>query len=178
MTKRTAQQARALFDVAERASQTERVADELEWFAGVLRLPDATRTLLNPVVPPDKKVDIVRALTAEASLGPIVGQLLGILADRDRLGDVEEMASAFRQRLRERQNIVSADVTTAVALPSSAVQAIGRRLGELSGKQVEVGARVDPSIIGGVVARIGSTVYDGSVTGQLSRMRQKLVENV
>jgi F-type H+-transporting ATPase subunit delta len=178
MTKRTAQQARALFEVAERASQIERVADEMDWFAGVLRLPDAARTLLNPVVPPDKKVDIIRALAAEASLSPIVEQLLGILADRDRLGDLEGMASAFRQKLRERQNIVSADVTTAVALPTSAVQAIGRRLGELSGKQVEVGARVDPSIIGGVVARIGSTVYDGSVTGQLSRMRQKLVENV
>jgi len=129
-------------------------------------------------VPPDKKGDIVRALSASASLSPVVGQLLVILADHDRLGDIEEMAPVFRQKLREQQNIVSADITTAVALPSSTVQAIGRRLGELSGKQVEVGAHVDPSIIGGVVARIGSTVYDGSVTGQLSRMRQKLVENV
>jgi len=68
MSKRTAQQARALFEVAERASETERIATELEWFAGVLRLPDAARTLLNPIVPPDKKGDIVRALSASASL--------------------------------------------------------------------------------------------------------------
>jgi F-type H+-transporting ATPase subunit delta len=54
---------------------------------------------------------------------------------------------------------------------------VGRALGQASGKQVLVSTRVDPAIIGGAVARIGSTVYDGSVTTQLARMRQKLVEN-
>ena len=63
-------------------------------------------------------------------------------------------------------------------LPAEKAQAVGRRLGELSGKRVMVSTRVDPGIIGGVVARVGGTVYDGSVTGQLARMRQKLVENV
>jgi F-type H+-transporting ATPase subunit delta len=178
MSKRTAQQARTLFDIADEASQAERVAGELEWCAQVLRMPDVTRTLLNPVVPPDKKVEIVGALADAASLSPMSAKLLAILATHDRLGDVEEMSSAFRQRLRERQNIVSAEVTTAVPLPSGAAQAIARRLSDVSGKQVEVGSRVDPSIIGGVVARIGSTVYDGSVSGQLTRMRQKLVESV
>jgi F-type H+-transporting ATPase subunit delta len=73
---------------------------------------------------------------------------------------------------------VSAEVTTAMPLPPGKVEAITRKLGEVTGKQVRVSSRVDPSIIGGVVARIGSIVYDGSVTGQLARMRQKLVENV
>jgi F-type H+-transporting ATPase subunit delta len=178
MSRTTAHQARTLFEVAEKGSDPPRVASELEWFADVLKAPDATRTLLNPVVPPDKKVDLVRALASAAGLTPVVSKLLVILATHDRLGDLEEMAPAFRQRLRERQNIVSADITTAVPLAPAAVQAIAARLSEVSGKQVEVGSRVDPSIIGGVVARIGSTVYDGSVNGQLTRMRQKLVENV
>lgn len=178
MSKATAQQTRALFDVAVQQADPERIADELEWFAGVLRTPDATRTLLNPIVPAEKKGDIVAALASAAGLTPEIAGLLDILARHDRVGDIEEMAVLFRQRLRERQNIVSADITTAVPLAADAVREIGARLSDVSGKRVEVAPRVDPSIIGGVVARIGSTVYDGSVNGQLARMREKLVENV
>jgi F-type H+-transporting ATPase subunit delta len=62
-------------------------------------------------------------------------------------------------------------------LSAATAERVGRALGQASGKQVLVSTRVDPAIIGGAVARIGSTVYDGSVTTQLARMRQKLVEN-
>ena len=89
-----------------------------------------------------------------------------------------ELAAAFRARLLERRNIVPAEVTTALALPAARTEVLARSLSEATGKQVVVTTRVDPSILGGVVAVIGSTVYDGSVTGQLTRMRQKLVENV
>ena len=86
--------------------------------------------------------------------------------------------AAYRARLLDRRNIVEAEVTTAVALPAEQVSALAGRLRDVTGKDVRLQARVDSTIIGGVVTRIGSTVYDGSVTGQLTRMRQKLVENV
>jgi F-type H+-transporting ATPase subunit delta len=104
--------------------------------------------------------------------------LLTTFAERDRLAIVPGLAKAYHARLLERRNIVAAEVTTAVPRPSDRSEAIAKRLGDLTGKQVRVSTRVDPSIIGGVVARVGSTVFDGSVTSQLARMRQKLVENV
>ena len=88
-----------------------------------------------------------------------------------------DLAAAYRTRLLDRKNIVSAEITTAVPLTPETADRVGRALGQASGKQVLVSTRVDPAIIGGVVARVGSTVYDGSVTTQLARMRQKLVEN-
>jgi F-type H+-transporting ATPase subunit delta len=91
---------------------------------------------------------------------------------------VPELAAAYRTRLYERRNVVAGDITSAVPLDGAAVDRVGRALEEVSGKQVILSARVDPSIIGGVVARVGSTVYDGSVTTQLALMRRKLVETV
>jgi F-type H+-transporting ATPase subunit delta len=73
---------------------------------------------------------------------------------------------------------VRARVTTAVPLAPEQAEALGRRLTEVTGRQVTLQTAVDPSIIGGVVTEVDSTVYDGSVTRQLARMRQKLVENV
>ena len=172
-------QARALVDVAMRQSDPERVANELDWFVEVLRKqPDVARLLSNAGIPQPKRADAVRAMAAAADLTPMVTRLLVVFSERDWLPLLPDLAAAYRARLLDRRNVVAAEITTAVPLPAEKAEAVGRRLGELSGKRVIVSTRVDPGIIGGVVARVGSTVYDGSVTGQLARMRQKLVENV
>ena len=172
-------QARALVDVAMRQSDPERVANEFDWFVDVLRQqPDTARLLANAAIPQPKRADAVRTMAAAAGLTPIVTKLLVIFTEREWLPLLPELAAAYRVRLQERRNVVGAEITTAVPLPAEKAEAVGRRLGELSGKRVVVSTRVDPGIIGGVVARVGGTVYDGSVTGQLARMRQKLVENV
>ena len=170
--------ARALLDVAERHSNAERVAEDLDTYARLVREhDDLARVLHSPAIPPAKKVDAVRALAGQLGLTLLVTQLLTALAERDRLAVVPQLAPVYQDRLLERRNVVSAQVTTAVAIPSDKIDAIARRLGEVTGKQVRISSRIDPGIIGGVVARIGSTVYDGSVNGQLARMRQKLLEN-
>jgi F-type H+-transporting ATPase subunit delta len=88
------------------------------------------------------------------------------------------VTAAFRERLNRKLGIVRARVTTATPLPAEKAEALRARLSEVAGSQVTLGLHVDPAIIGGVVTQIDSTVYDGSVTRQLARMRQKLVENV
>jgi F-type H+-transporting ATPase subunit delta len=171
--------ARALLVVAERESDPDRVGDELDTYVQLLAdHPELARVLQTPMVPPARKADAVRALAEHAGFIPLVARLLAALAERDRLATVPHLAKAFRARLLERRNIVAAEVTSAVPLPSDKTAAIAERLGEVTGKRVQVSASVDPSIIGGVVARVGSLVYDGSVANQLARMRQKLVENV
>ena len=173
-----ARHARALLDVADAAGQAEAVAGELDALAAAVTQPDVARVLLNPAVPAPAKTDAVRALGTRLGLTTTTAKLLPILAEHDALGTLPGMARVFRTRLLERRNIVAAEVTTAAPLPADRAEALARRLGEVTGKQVQFSTRVDPSIIGGVVARVGSTVYDGSVTTQLARMRQKLVESV
>ena len=105
---------------------------------------------------------------------PCSRKLLVLLAERDRLVLLPEVLAAYRQRLLDHQNVVRAEITTATPLSADATQAIERDLAQATGRRVTLAAHVDPSIIGGIVARIGSTVYDGSITGQLQRMKERL----
>jgi F-type H+-transporting ATPase subunit delta len=105
---------------------------------------------------------------------PILGRLLTLLAERDRLVLTADMLAAFRDRVREHQNVVLADVATAVPLSPVQARAITDSLARAVGRQVDLTTRVDPGIIGGLVARIGSTVYDGSVTTTLRKMKERL----
>jgi F-type H+-transporting ATPase subunit delta len=99
-----------------------------------------------------------------------------LLAERDRLALLPGIRDAFEARLMDYQHVVRAQVTTAAALPADQVAAIREGLKRATGRDVQLEARVDPEIIGGAVARIGSTVYDGSVTRQLERLRASLTE--
>ena len=181
MSRRAAgvREARALLEVATRESDPDRVGGELDVLADAMRTqPDVHALLLSPVVGTPRKIQAVQVIASSLGLTPIVSKLLAVFAERDCLGLVPELAAAYRTRLLERKNIVSAEITTAVPLSPETADRVGRAIGQASGRQVLVSTRVDPGIIGGVVARVGSTVYDGSVTTQLARMRKKLVENV
>jgi len=174
-----AREARALLDVATRESDPDRVGAELDAIADAMRTqPEVQALLLRPGVPIARRVQALQLIASSLGLTPLVSKLLTAFAERDSLRLVPDLAAAYRTRLLDRKNIVSAEITTAVPLTPDTADRVGRALGQASGKQVLVSTRVDPAIIGGVVARVGSTVYDGSVTTQLARMRQKLVENV
>ena len=171
--------ARELFDVTWRHGQAETVADELETIVqAAAEFEPQVRPLFHPLVPKAKKLETIRRFTQAAGLSRPTGVLLEALAQHYRLGMLGEVAKSFRERLNQKQGIVRAQVTTATPLTAEQVAALGRRLSEVMGRDVSLSTRVDPSIIGGVVTQVGSTVYDGSVTRQLARMREKLVENV
>jgi F-type H+-transporting ATPase subunit delta len=180
MSRKTAgaREARALLEVASRESDPDRVGAELDVIAEAMRTqPEVQALLLTPGVTVARKVQALQVVASSLGLTPLVSKLLVVFAERASLRLVPDLAAAYRTRLLERRNIVSADITTAMPLSADTAERVGRALGQASGKQVLVSTRVDPAIIGGAVARIGSTVYDGSVTTQLARMRQKLVEN-
>jgi len=168
--------ARALLDVAvkERAD-LEAIERDLTQFGDLFsRYPLLEKVLLNPAVPVPRKRAAVADLLGLAKLSPIVSKLLTLLADRDRLVLVPELLAAYRERLLEHQNVVRAEVTTSVPLDAERTSAIQRGLANLTGRTVTLSTKVDPTIIGGMVARIGSTVYDASVTRQLERMKERL----
>jgi F-type H+-transporting ATPase subunit delta len=178
MTSRTAatRDARALLEVAvNEKADLDRVAEELVAVVDVFAKYKAfAQVLLNPVVPVPRKRAAMDALTARGQFLPIVAKLLGLLAERDRLALLPDLADAYRDRLLDHRKTVRAEVTTTVPLGADRVKAIEESLAKVSGRAVKLEAKVDPAIIGGVVTRIGSTVYDGSVTRQLEKMKQQL----
>jgi len=168
MTSRTAalRYARALFDVAvKEQADLEAIEQQLDSFVGQFKTHELLgRVLLNPAVPAPRK----RAVAS------VVSKTLVLLAERDRLVLLPEILEAYRQRVLDHHHIVRARVTTAMPLSGERAQAIEQRLAQATGRRVALATSVDPAIIGGAVTRIGSTVYDGSVTRQLERMKQKL----
>ncbi len=100
--------------------------------------------------------------------------MLRLLAGRDRLVLLPDLLDEYRRRLMDLQQIVRAEVTSAVPLPAGAAPAIERALAARTGRTVAMTTRVDPAILGGVVTRIGSVVYDGSVKRQLEKMKDTL----
>jgi F-type H+-transporting ATPase subunit delta len=182
VTNRTAatRYARALLDVAvKEKSNLDQIDADLAGFLALFKeYPLLEKVLLNPAVPVPRKRAAVVELTTRAAASPIVSKILILLAERDRLVLLPDLLDAYRERVLDYQQVVRAHVTTASALGADRAQAIERGLAQVTGKTVTLETHVDPSIIGGVVARIGSTVYDGSVTRQLERMKQKLVEGV
>ena len=182
MTAKTAatRYARALFDVALR-EQADLAAIEQE-IAGFIALFDAQpalkKVLLNPAVPVPRKRAAMVEITKRAQTSSIVAKLLALLAERDRLILLPDLLASYRERVQDHLKVIRADVTSAVPLDAAKTQAIEKRLTQITGRTVTVETKVDPQIIGGLVARVGSTVYDASVLRQLEKMKQRLAQSV
>ena len=178
MTSRTAatRYARAALDVATKESaDLERIARELDEFIAFFKAQPALEALmLNPAVPAPRKRAAMEQITNISGFTPIVAKLIVLLADRDRLGLLKDIATVYHDLLADRQNVVRAEVTSAEPLSTERIQAIEQRLAAVTGKRVAMKTKVDQSIIGGVVARVGSTVYDASIATQLKKIRDRL----
>ena len=167
--------ARALFDVALKETDPQAVGRDLASFSALVAgHAELRRVLTSPAVPAPRKRALVEDLAGRAALAPALVKLLGLLADRGRLALLPLLDEEYQARLRDHLHVAKAHVTTAVPLGDEERLAIERGLSGLTGRSVAMTTAVDPGILGGVVARIGSTVYDGSLRRQLERMRDKL----
>jgi len=178
MTSRAAgtRYARALFDVARKEGNIEQAGRDLAAFAQLVAGHDLlARVLSNPAIPASRKRAVVEQLITRAcSLAPVVGKLMTLLADRDRLMLLPDIGPSYQDRLMAHGNVVRAEVVTAIGLTGDRMAALQQGLARATGRQVQLESRVDPSIIGGAITRIASTVYDGSVTRQLEKMKEAL----
>jgi F-type H+-transporting ATPase subunit delta len=178
MTSRTAaaRYARALLDVASKESaDLDQVGNELDGFLRLLKQNSALdRVMMNPAVPAPRKHAAMVELSRLAGLSPVVAKLLALLAERDRLMLLDDLAVAYRDMLMDRQNVVRAEITSSVPLPVEKARAIEEKLAAVTGRRVSMVATVDKDILGGVVARVGGTVYDASIATQLRKIRERL----
>jgi F-type H+-transporting ATPase subunit delta len=172
-----ARYARALLDITIKESDPIAAESDLAGFVGLVqRNSDLQRTFANPVVPASAKRAVVQQLVERSQPAAPVAKLLLLLASRGRLELVRDVLEVYRERLRDYRQIIQAEVTTAAPLPPEQITELRERLAQITGRTVTLTTRIDQAIIGGVVTRIGSTVYDGSVATQLAKVREKLSE--
>ena len=170
--------AKALFDVAvsENAELTKVGRDLAEVSALLTENAELRDAVQRAGVPDAARTAVIEQVVDRLGVTMQVKKLLVMLTQGRRLELLKDLAEAFNERLLAHQNIVRADVTSAVPLSPEKTKALADSLAKVTGKTVELKVNVDPELLGGIVARIGSTVYDGSVKTQLERLRHELVE--
>jgi F-type H+-transporting ATPase subunit delta len=131
---------------------------------------------VNPAIPTVEKVEFLDKLNQKLKLQKELRNLLAVMINNDRIGQVSEVAQAWRQQLQEQLGIRQAEIVTARELSEKDRSALVAEIGKLADARVEASFKLDPSILGGTVVRIGSTVYDGSVRGRLDRLKEELVK--
>lgn len=129
----------------------------------------------NPSIPAPQKVAVLDKLNLQLGLLKELRNLLAVLINNDRIAQVHEVAEAYREELQTRQGIRQAEIVTARALDEQEQGALIAGIGQLAGSRIQATFKLDKSILGGTVVRIGSTVYDGSVRGRLARLKEALI---
>ena len=129
---------------------------------------------VNPATPAAQKIGILDKLNAKLGLVKELRNLIAVLIHNDRIAHVSEVAMAYRRILQEQMGIRPAEITTARELGKEERDQLVAEVARLAGARIDASFRLDKSILGGTVVRIGSTVYDGSVRGRLERLREAL----
>ena len=170
--------ATALADVVTARGEAQEVQRELTaWETMMQSNEQLLEVFCNPTIPYDQKQKVLNALIARMSVRPTTANFLQVLLQNHRLADLHEVNKRFAQILDERSGVVSAQVTTARPVPQMSQEALRAKLIALTGKNVRLSFATDEELIGGVVTRIGSTIYDGSVRNQLQQVKERMVSN-
>lgn len=167
--------ASALADVVLERGEAHEVQSELSAWNEMLQANASLREVFaNPTIPLDQKRGLLNKLIDRAKPRPTTANFLKVLLQNQRLTELGEIIRKFAQILDERAGMIAATVTTARAVPEDAQAKLHNTLATLTGKKVRINFATDPEIIGGLVTRIGSTVYDGSVRSQLQQIKEKM----
>ena len=166
--------AEAAFQVAQRDGTLETWRAELDEAAAVTADEQVGRMLANPAVALETRLEM-----AESIFGRVVGKpvlnLIGLMLRRGRIDQLPRVAAEFRRLDNARQGITLATATSAAPLSPEDVRALTARMEQFTGGRVELDLQVDPSLLGGLVVRVGDRLIDGSVRGRLERLRNQLV---
>ena len=128
----------------------------------------------NPTVAYDQKRKVLETLIARTKVLPTTANFLRVLLRNQRLGELAEVNAKLAEVLDERTGIISAQVVSARPVSEATKASLEQKLTQLTGKKAHLTFETDESLLGGMVTRIGSTIYDGSVRNQLNRLREEL----
>jgi F-type H+-transporting ATPase subunit delta len=169
--------AEALADVAISRNQVEQIDNEVHTFADMIRGSRELYDLFaSPIVSQTDKARVLDVLVARTRPGPMTANLLRTMLSHHRLQHLNVVYEQFRREMNERKGVVLAEVTTAQPVGAAEQERLSRELTAMTGKQVQFEFKSDPALIGGVVTRIGSVIYDGSIRTQLQEIKHRLKE--
>ena len=167
--------ASALADVVLQRGEAREVQAELTTWAEMLAAHQNLRDVFaNPTIALDQKRKVLNRLIELSKPRETTANFLKVLLQNQRLTELSEINKKFAQTLDERAGLVAATVTTARPIPADIHHRLEGALASLTGKKVRIDFVTDPNLIGGVVTRIGSTVYDGSLRNQLEQIKEKM----
>ena len=174
--------ARALVDSVLAPSSQLNPADAVTQLRAVEQMidgsPELRNALLTPAIQTSRKRAVAGDLLQKLGVSHLIRNFLYVVIDRRRVGILNEMREAFELLLDERLGFVRAEVSSAAPLDQRRSAEIESELSEMTGKRMRLHFAVNPELLGGVVAKIGSRVYDGSVRGQLEQLRRQFTEQL
>jgi F-type H+-transporting ATPase subunit delta len=169
--------AKALIDALP-SDQAEAGYDQLLRFTAILREhSDARRLFENPTVPADRRKAFLQQIAGTLGFTKEIRNFIEILIERNRLDILDEIIAAYQKFLDAKLGIVRAKVTAAQPLDDTQRTELSKKLETVTGKRVRMDVSVDPNLLGGVVARVGTTIYDGSLRQQLQTFRARLAQS-
>lgn len=167
--------ASALADVVVERKEEREVQQEVDQWASMIEAnPELKEVFANPTIAYDDKQKVLEELIARTRVRPTTASFLRVLLRNQRLSQLRVVAERFGQVLDERGGVVAASITTAKPIPEDVKNTLRETLAAATGRRVRVTFNTDESIIGGLVARIGSTIFDGSVQNRLERLSEEL----
>ena len=167
--------ASALADVVVERKEEREVQQEIDQWASMIESsPELKEVFANPTIAYDQKRKVLEELITRTRVRPTTASFLRVLLRNQRLSQLRGVAERFGHVLDERGGVVSASVTTAKPIPEDLKNQLRETLTAATGRSVRVTFNTDETIIGGLVARIGSTIFDGSVQNRLERWSEEL----
>ncbi|HJQ58225.1 MAG TPA: F0F1 ATP synthase subunit delta [Vineibacter sp.] len=164
--------ASALFELADAQKQLDPVAGDLSSLRRMMDdSADLRRLVSSPVIGRDAQGKAMAAIMAEAGIGGLVSRFVGVVSQNGRLRDLPAMINAYLAELARRRGESAADVVSATPLSEAQMQALSDTLRRLVGNKVSVNARVDADLLGGLIVKVGSRMFDSSVRTKLQRLR-------
>jgi F-type H+-transporting ATPase subunit delta len=169
----------ALFEIAKEEENYEKYYEDLKRFSAVVQAnPNLREVLFNPVFERDEKKAVVGEILQGIGMADLSANFLKLLVDKGRISILDEIVNAYQQLMDQVLNKARVSVKTAFPLSDDMAAQIKRTMENLTKKQVEMVIEQDPSLIGGIVVKVGDTLYDGSVKAQLNKIRELLGEEI
>jgi F-type H+-transporting ATPase subunit delta len=151
------------------------ITDQLHSFVGAVRESDSLRRVWDsPAIAAEQKRAVLDALAAQIGASRPVRNFMSVLIDHHRIVMLEQIVRQFQVELDKRLGFAEADITSAHPLSDEEKRAVESQVEQLTSKKVRARYGADPHLLGGIVVRIGSTIYDGSVRGQLAKLKEQL----
>lgn len=170
--------ATALLELGSEAGQLDTLVEEITNASNAYETSTELQNAFeNPLIPLPAKKGILTDIVARLGLGATAGSFLGLLVDRRRIRALPSIATRLREMADLRRGIMRAEVLTAMPLPEEYFEKLQRELERITGRKVALDRKLDPSLICGVLIRVGDTVYDGSLIARLKQLKSSLQPN-